>query len=179
MKTVNQNTRRTFLSTSLKGAFIVSAGAALTNNLFSPIAALAQNADVQLQAKIATLGTISLQTSQLALTKAINADVKLFAKFEAAEQETMGKILKDLGTIVPAPSEEGKAMLSKLQSLSGSAFDIEFMKGQYDTHKKLKEAVSSLMSTTTSKDVKHVTSLALATIQEHTERSQMLLGKLS
>jgi hypothetical protein len=47
------------------------------------------------------LGAASLQTSQLALNKAVNPQVKLFAKFEVAEQETMGMILKDMGTPVP------------------------------------------------------------------------------
>lgn len=175
---MKENSRRDFLSTSIKSAITLGAGATIGGGILSPIAALAQNADAALQAKIAMLGTASLQTSQLALTKASSADVKMFAKFESAEQETMGKILKDMGTRVPAPSEEGKALMSKLQTLNGSSFDKAFMQGQVDTHKKLKEAVSALMNATSDKHVKHVTSLALATIQEHTERGQMILGKI-
>ncbi|UKT64224.1 DUF4142 domain-containing protein [Pedobacter mucosus] len=138
MKTTNLNTRRDFLSSSLKGAVLIGAGTSFIGALSTPFEALAQNADATLQAKIAVLGTASLQTSQLALTKATNPEVKLFAKFEAAEQETMGKILKDMGTQVPAPSEEGKAMLTKLQAMSGPAFDKAFMTGQVDTHNKLR-----------------------------------------
>lgn len=178
MKTTKTNTRRDFLATSIKTAIVLGAGASIVGNALNPIAALAQSADLTLQAKIAVLGTASLQTSQLASTKASNPDVKLFAKFEAAEQEVMGKILKDIGTLTPAPSEEGKAMLSKLQTLSGAAFDKAFMQGQVDTHKKLKDAVSALMNASSNKHIKNVTALALATIKEHTERGQMLLGKL-
>lgn len=178
MKTTHISNRRDFLSTSIKTTLVLGAGASIGGAILHPIAAVAQNADGALQTKIALLGTASLQTSQLALTKATNAEVKMFAKFEAAEQEAMAKILKDMGTVVPAPSEEGKAILSKLQSLSGNAFDKAFMQAQVDTHKKLRDAVSALKNATTKNEVKNVTGLALATIEEHTQRGQMLLGKI-
>jgi putative membrane protein len=174
-----ENSRRNFLTNTLKGAVLVGAGATFAGSLLDPMSALAQTSPTALQATIAKLGTASLQTSQLALTKASNAQVKMFAKFEAAEQVTMGKILKDMGTAVPAPSPEGKAMLTKLSSLSGAAFDKAFMQGQVETHQKLHAAVSSLMNASSDLHVKHVTSLALTTIQEHTERGQILLKQLA
>ena len=179
MKSLNQNSRRDFLSKSLKGTVAFGAAATFAGSLLEPIAAFSQTSDAALQAKVAVLGTASLQSSKLALTKASNPQVKMFAKFEAAEQEAMGKILKDMGTTVPAPSAEGKALLTKLQSLNGAAFDKAFMQAQVDTHKKLHTAVTSLMTASSSKDVKHVTSLALTSITEHTERGQLLLGQLA
>jgi putative membrane protein len=177
MENLHQNSRRNFLTTSIKGAAVVGAGA-FAANLFDPMTALAQTGPAALQAKVAVLGTASLQTSQLALTKATNPQVKLFAKFEAAEQETMGKFLKDMGTAVPALSPEGKALLAKLQSLSGSAFDKAFMQGQVETHQKLHQAVGALNAAGNDAHVKHVTALALTTITEHTERGQLLLSQL-
>ncbi|MFD2286707.1 DUF4142 domain-containing protein [Pedobacter petrophilus] len=53
---------------------------------------------------------------------------------DAAEQETIGKILKDMNTAVRTPGKEGKALLSKLQEPNGAAFDKAFMRGQVDTH---------------------------------------------
>jgi putative membrane protein len=179
MKPQNENSRRDFLSKSLKGAVVLGAGATFAGALLEPMHALAQTSDAALQATIAVLGTASLQTSQLALTKASNAQVKMFAKFEAAEQLTMGKILKDMGTPTPAPSAEGTALLTKLKALNGAAFDKAFMQGQVDTHQKLHQAVSALMNATKSLHVKHVTSLALTTITEHTERGRMLLAQLA
>lgn len=179
MKTPNQKSRRDFLSKSLKGAVMIGAGATFVGSLLDSATVHAQTSTAGLQSRVAVLGTASLQTSKLALAKASNPQVKMFAKFEAAEQETMGKILKDMGTTVPAPSAEGKALLTKLQSLSGAAFDKAFMQGQVETHQKLHQAVSALMNASSSKDVKHVTSLALVAIQEHTERGQMLLGQLA
>ena len=178
MKTSNFSSRRSFLSKSFKGALFVGAGASFVGSLFKPTNAFAQSSDKALQVKIAQLGTASLQTSQLALNKATHAEVKLFAKFEAAEQETMGHILKGMGTTVPAPSAEGTALLQKLQSLNGAAFDKAFMQGQVETHRKLHTAVASLMSAAKNAHVKHVAALALTTITEHTERGQMLLSKL-
>ena len=178
MKSTTKNSRRNFLTKSLKGAIIIGAGASFAGSLLDPLPALAQNSSKELQAKVAMLGTASLQTSQLALTKASNPQVKLFARFEAAEQEVMGKILKDMGTTVPAPSPEGKALLTKLQSLSGAAFDKAFMQAQVETHQKLHQTVSALNASGNDLHVKHVTSLALTTITEHTERGQMLLSHL-
>jgi len=178
MEIKDTSNRREFLAKSIKTALVIGAGAPIAGGVLNPVAAMAQNADTALQAKIAMLGTASLQTSQLALTKASNAEVKMFAKFEAAEQEVMGKILKDMGTMVQTPTADGKALLTKLQSLSGEAFDRAFMQGQVDTHKKLKDAVSALMNASSNKHVKNVASLALATIQEHTERGQMLLTRI-
>jgi putative membrane protein len=179
MKNMTENSRRDFLGKSLKSAVLVGAGATFAGSLLSTITASAQGTSAALQSKIAMLGTASLQTSQLALTKATNPQVKLFAKFEAAEQKVMGKILKDMKTTVPAPGPEEKALLTKLQSLTGAAFDKAFMQGQVDTHKKLFTNVSALNNASSDLHVKHVTSLALTTIQEHTELGQLLLAKLA
>lgn len=178
MERITDNTRRNFLTKSLKGAVIIGAGASFAGSLLNPVSAFAQTGSKELQAKVAMLGTASLQTSQLALTKASNPQVKMFAKFEAAEQETMGKILKDMGTAVPALSTESKALITKLQSLSGAAFDKAFMQGQVETHQKLHQAVLALNASGNDLHVKHVTSLALTTITEHTERGKMLLNQL-
>jgi putative membrane protein len=178
MEKLIENSRRNFLTKSLKGAVLIGAGASFAGSLLDPVPAFAQTGPKELQAKVAMLGTASLQTSRLALTKASNPQVKMFAKFEAAEQETMGKILKDMGTTVPAPSTEGKALLTKLQSLSGAAFDKAFMQGQVDTHQKLHQAVLALNASGNDLHVKNVTSLALTTITEHTERGKMLLSQL-
>jgi putative membrane protein len=180
MKNTNENSRREFLTKSVKGAAIIGAGATFMGSLLDPMASMAQGtSDASYRARIAALGTASLQTSKLALTKATNPQVKLFAKFEAAEQEVMGKILKDMGTTVPSPNPDGKELLANLQKLSGAAFDKAFMQGQVQTHQKLHTAVSTYMNASSNPNVKHITSLALTTITEHTERGQMILRQLA
>jgi putative membrane protein len=179
MENLTKNHRRDFLTKSLKSAVLMGAGATFAGSLLDPMPGLAQTGSPELQAKVAQLGAVSLQTSQLALTKASNPQVKMFAKFEAAEQETMSKILKDMGTPTPAPTTDAKAMVTKLQSLSGAAFDKAFMQGQVEAHQQLHEAVSALNASGNDMHVKHVTSLALTTITEHTEKAKMLVSQLS
>jgi putative membrane protein len=181
MKNSMQESRRNFLTKSLTGAAVIGAGATFMGSLLEPVSALAQagQSDASYRSQIGVLGLASLQTSQLALTKASNAQVKMFAKFEAAEQQTMSKILKDMGTPAPALNAEGKTMLTKLQGLSGAAFDKAFMQGQVQTHLKLRNTVTAYMNASSDMHVKHLTSLALCTIKEHIELGQMLLTKLS
>jgi putative membrane protein len=179
METKDQNSRRSFLTNALKSAVIIGAGASVASTILNPLDAIAQTPPLALQSKIAALGSTSLKSSKLALTKGANAEVKMFAKFEAAEQETMGKILKDMGTPVTVENKEAKDILAKLTKLTGSAFDKAFMQAQVDTHIKLKAAVSALMTATADKHTKHITSLALVTIQEHIERGTLLLNKLA
>jgi len=178
MKNITNHSRRKFLTTSVGAAVFAGASATFAGTFFKPFTLSAQGSTAAIQSKIALLGNASLQTSLLAATKAVNPEVKMFAKFETAEQETIGKILKDMGTVVPPPGAEQKALLAKLQAASGNAFDQAFMLGQVDTHQKLHQAVSELLKQSTDVHVKHVASLALATITEHTERGQILLKKL-
>jgi putative membrane protein len=179
MENIKDQSRRKFLSASLSAAVVAGAGTTFFAALLTSEDAGAKVQTNSLQARIAMLGKASLETSKLALTKASNSDVKLFAKYEAAEQETMGKILKEMGTTVPAPGEEQKTLLSKLQSASGKAFDQAFMQGQLSTHKQLHDAVAALMKSSQDIHVRHLTSLALATITEHTERARMINGKIA
>jgi len=172
--------RREFLLTSVKSSLLVGAGVGVLGSLLKPFTAKAQTggADAQHRAKIGALGATSLQASKLALTKAANPKVKMFAKFEAAEQEAMGQILKDAGT-VPAPDAAGKEDIITLQKLSGAAFDKAFMTAQVKTHQKLNIAVTAYQASTGSPQIKHFANLALSTIKEHTERGQMLLSELA
>lgn len=177
MKTLNQNSRRDFLSTTVKSAVLLSAGTTLAASVFSS-EVFAQQTAQAIQTKVAMLGQLSLQTSRLAIDKASHAEVKNFATFEAAEQEAMAKVLKDLGTPAPVIPATEKAVLIALQTASGAAFDKAFMQAQVDTHKKLHQAVSQLSSSSNNAHIKHVAALALTTITEHTERGQALLQSL-
>jgi len=178
MENLQQTSRRNFLSGSVKSAVLVGAGASFAGSFLDPVSAVAQNNDTTLKAKSALLGALSLQTSQLAVSRATHQEVKRFAKFEAAEQEVMGKILKEMGTVVPLSGTDEKAAVAKLQSLNGAGFDKAFMQAQVMTHQKLHEAVSAWMGASKDAHVKHVSSLALATITEHTERAKFIIAGL-
>jgi predicted outer membrane protein len=58
---------------------IIGAGTSFASTILNPLTALAQSPTLALQAKIAVLGSTSLKSSKLALTKGKNAEVKMFA----------------------------------------------------------------------------------------------------
>ncbi|QQL50467.1 DUF4142 domain-containing protein [Mucilaginibacter ginkgonis] len=179
MKNSIQESRRNFLATGIKGTAILGAGALFGGAAILPLQSLAQSSsDAEYRNKIAAIGTTSLQTSKLALTKASNPMVKMFAKFEAAEQEAMGGILKDMGTTVPSPKPADAELLPMLQRLNGKAFDKAYISGQIKGHQNLKMAVTAYHNATADINAKHITSLALATINEHIELTQDLLKRL-
>ena len=84
---IKHQSRRKFLSASLSAAVIAGAGTTFLTTLLTSENVGANVQASALQARIAMLGQASLETSKLALTKASNSDVKLFAKYEAAEQK--------------------------------------------------------------------------------------------
>lgn len=90
----------------------------------------------------------------------------------------MGKILRDMGAAVPSPHPADPELMPKLTKLSGHAFDKAYMEGQVNGHIKLKEAVTAYNQASSNINVKHITSLALATINEHITRGEMLLKQL-
>jgi putative membrane protein len=135
MKNQTQNSRRQFLSHSLKGSLVLTgglSGAAVLLESFTPAADAKSEAEFRMQ--LAPLGNLSLMTSLLALSKATDPKVKMFATFEAEEQKTMAKILAELKTPPPSTDAKGQAVMEKLKSASGAAFDRAFMQAQVDTH---------------------------------------------
>ena len=100
-------------------------------------------------------GMVALETSKIALQKAQNADVKMFAKFESDEQQGLAEVLRSMQE--PATASSGSAadttasagaapqmdakhreMVQKLQQASaGPAFDKEYLQGQLQGHREL------------------------------------------
>src|SRR3954463_7009427 len=96
------------------------------------------------------VGSVALQTSEIALQKAEDEEVKQFAKFEADEQKGLAEVLRSMlepaGTASPQsvagapsqPDQKHAAMIQKLQQAkAGDAFDKDYVKGQLDGHREL------------------------------------------
>ena len=96
------------------------------------------------------VGSVALQTSEIALQKAQDEDVKQFAKFEADEQKGLAEVLRSMlepaGTAspqgaagaAPQPDQKHAAMIQKLQQeKAGDAFDKDYVKGQLEGHREL------------------------------------------
>lgn len=184
MKNKNQNSRRSFLSNAIKGTAVLAVGLSTAPVLESFAFSNPADSDLEFRTKLGNLGTLSLMTSELALTKANNQRVKQFARFEADEQMAIATVLKELATPTPKLDTKGKDVMDKLKSASGAAFDKAYMQAQLDTHQKLRELNEDFIKDNQNKMTmpemhsRHIARVALATIKEHIELSKMLLGML-
>src|SRR3954469_3148572 len=74
------------------------------------------------------LGSLSLQTSELALQRAQNPRVRAFAGFERDEQITLAQVLTD--TQAPQPmklDQSNAAILQTLLATTGPQFDMTYV----------------------------------------------------
>lgn len=139
------------------------------------------------------VGSLSLATSRVAVSKASDAMVKDFAKWETAEQETIADIFKSMemagkaeGALKPPSDAEvealldptGKASLDKLKSASGVAFDKEYVTAQLDGHRKLLAIQEDYLKVGQNREHLSVTKLARGQIKEHIDHLEMLRSKL-
>ena len=135
------------------------------------------------------VGSVALQTSEIALQKAEDEEVKQFAKFEADEQKGLAEVLRSMlepvGTASPQvgpgaaqPDQKHAAMIQKLQQAkSGDAFDKEYVKGQLDGHRELLQIQESfLQARPQSREAMNVAKLAAGRIREHIEMLEDLQG---
>jgi putative membrane protein len=83
-------------------------------------------------------GTLSKQSSQLAMTRAQHRDVQQFGGFEASEQTVFAQVLTRTDNPPPVPLDaEHAAILANLESLSGPAFDRAYVQSQILGHQEL------------------------------------------
>ena len=129
------------------------------------------------------VGAVALQTSQIALEKAEDDDVKQFAKFEVDEQKGLAEVLQSMlepsataSTTPATPQLQGKhaEMVQKLQQAkSGETFDREYIKGQAEGHRELLQIQQSfIQSNPRNREALNVAKLARGRIQEHLELLQ-------
>lgn len=194
---MNNKNRREFLKTSSMGAAVLGVGLSSLGLLTT--AQAADKADVSMPGdkkpvaneELFRMGVIgpaelSLVTSQLAVEKATDKNVKEFAGFEQTEAVAVTSVLKQLGTAVPAPDAKAKATLEKLQSAAkGAEFDKAYIMAQYENHVFLRDhAEDYLKRAEGGKDGaaelqgQHLATLALATFKEHVLITKRISGEL-
>lgn len=133
---------------------------------------------------LAQYGTLSLMGSEMALTKATDADVKEFANFEATEQRAVAEILKNMGFKVPADLDaNSRAILREHEVATGADFDKVYARAQLKSHQDLLVLMESLLQNSKSgaKDefaARQVATLATAAVKEHIAHSSALVAKL-
>lgn len=123
------------------------------------------------------VGAVALQTSEIALQKAQDEDVKQFAQFERDEQQTIAEVLRSMlepaGTAStanpPQPDQQHTAMIQKLQQAkAGDAFDKEYIQGQLQGHQELLQIQERfLQGRPQNREAMNAAKLARGQIKEH------------
>jgi predicted outer membrane protein len=117
------------------------------------------------------VGSLALQSSQLAAQRASRFELKEFASFEIAEQLTLAQVLTDTPTPSLATLEGTHA--AQLQALDrsqiGHTFDVQYVALQLQLHHELLDVQNSFLQVqpSMSSDIAHIAMLARTTIQMH------------
>lgn len=108
-------------------------------------AAFAQADGNEYKTQTLALGTVALQTSQVAVEKAQDPMVKEFAQLEVAEQQTIAEILGAAGAEPPALPEDQAAMVQQMQDMeAGAEFDRAYVEAQIAGHQQLLEVQQTM-----------------------------------
>lgn len=145
-------------------------------------------AEIQHIQQTLAAGTVALQTSEIALQKAQNTNVKEFAQFERDEQTTIAEVLRSLqdpgatatggtargGATAPEISADKAKMMEQLQQAkAGAEFDRRYIEGQLQGHQELLEIQERYLRTDRpNREHVNVSKLARGHIKEHLARLQ-------
>jgi putative membrane protein len=176
--------------TALAVLAAVAATSSFAQSPPSPTLGGASGPDEQYLRQSLARGSASLAASRIAGQKAQSDDLKEFAQFEVAEQETLADVLKSLqnpsraSATVKPPSEaeveqqldqRGRDELQKIKAAPVAEFDREYLEAQMNGHKELLRIQENyLNSQPSNRDLINVAKLARGMIREHLQ----LLGDI-
>ena len=139
-------------------------------------------AEMQHMQQTMQLGMVALETSRIAMNKARNEDLKMFAGFEVQEQTTLSEILRSMmepaATAATGSGQSNAAMpmdasaremVQKLQGQqAGAEFDRMYLEGQLQGHRSLLQVQERyLQSNLQNREHVNVARMARGQIREH------------
>lgn len=114
------------------------------------------------------IGSVALQTAQVAEKNATNAWVKKFAQYEVAEQTTIAQLFKSMGAEPAKLTEKQTAIVEKTKSAGpGASFDADFLANQLDGHRDLLKVQETYIDKGKNEATVNLSKLARAQIKEH------------
>lgn len=127
------------------------------------------------------VGSLSLQTSELALQRAANPFVRQFAGFERDEQLTIAQVLMDMPSPPPAPLDPtSQSILQSLAATYGPQFDATYVADQMQAHQQLLNIQQTFLQNQRSigTDAVHIAMLARTVIMMHIAMLQDIQQRL-
>lgn len=183
----NNNTRMNTAATNTNSnqAMVVNSNAAPTTN--SNMGAMnstgSTTAPEGFMTEAARGGMAEVELSQLAVSKAQNAEVKKFAQQMIEDHSNANTELKSLAgkknvTLPTDLDAAHKAIKDKLAGLSGAAFDKEYVNAMVADHEKSVALFQSQASGGTDADAKAFAAKTLPKLQMHLEMIKGIQGKM-
>jgi len=128
-------------------------------------------------------GMMEVQLGNLAAQRASSNDVKQFGERMATDHSQLGQKLQQLAsnlnlTLPQELTPEQQAAVSRLEKLSGKAFDHEYIKAMINDHVKDISEFERAASQATNADIKQFVSEALPTLKDHLKMAREASGKL-
>jgi putative membrane protein len=137
-------------------------------------------ADQQFFMDAAAGGTYEVQSSQMALQKSQNAQVKMVAQHMVddhtkANTELLALARSKDASVTPAPNQMQQDMLNRLQGMTGSGFDQEYLRQQQMAHQ---DTIAKFQAATrnTSQPVAAWAQKTLPTLQQHLSMINQAMG---
>jgi len=126
---------------------------------------------------------LSKAACEIALQKSLRKSVREFAGWELMEATTVIKVLQDAGTPLVSTSDNATSFLAHLESLSGKAFEKEFIKAELSNHEFLRDLAKSFIDgydeeLTGKHEIGHVANLALFAFTEHVGLCENIIAEI-
>lgn len=137
--------------------------------------------DSKFMMQAASSDMMEIATSNMALQKSQNADVRRFAQMMIDDHTKTSDQLKSIAATknvtLPADMDaKHRAMADKLSGLSGDKFDMEYMKGQVKAHEAAVKLFQSESNKGTDADVKGFAAATLPALQMHLNMARTMSG---
>ena len=128
-------------------------------------------------------GMAEVELGRLASQKAQNAEVKKFGQMMVQDHTNANTELKSLAgkkniTLPTALDAEHKAVMDKLQGLSGAEFDKAYMDAMVEDHEKTIDLFQAQADDGDDADMKAFASKTLPKLKQHLEMAESINGKL-
>ena len=171
--------RRSFARTMMMGAVGLGAAPVLAQGVRGrqPMAGMMPMGPAEQRhvADTLAIGTVSLESSRLAQSRAARPMVRRFANFEAEEAAAVAQILREMSGMAPPPlTAADRAALDRLARARGPAFDREYILAQSDGHRRLLQVQDRYLAQGRNMHHRHVAVLARGRILEHISDLDML-----